>query len=165
MINWYPLLLSMDHKTVVIVGGGKIAFRKAKSFEQTGASVIVISPEILPELEDLSFVRCKKKTFERSDLEGAHLIFAATDQNDVNKYVVSCASPHQWVNNVSDGNTSNFINPAVVRRGDLVLTASTSGNSPVLAKEIKRQWEEQFGAEYEDIVKEYRDKRKTSVQE
>ena len=164
-INWYPLLLSMNNKTVVIVGGGKIAYRKAKGFENTGATVIVVSPNILPELEGLSFVRCKKKEFERSDLEGAHLIFAATDQDNVNTYVVSCATSYQWVNNVSDGNASNFINPAIVRRGDLVLTASTSGNSPILAKEIKRQWEDQFGDEYEEIVKEYRDKRKTSIQE
>ena len=162
-MNWYPLLLSMHNKTVVIVGGGKIAYRKAKGFEHTGANVVVIAPHIMPELESLPFVVWKKKSFEPADIEEAHLIFAATNQDEVNSYVVSCANSFQWVNNVSDGREGTFINPAVVRRGDLVLTASTSGNSPVLAREIKKQWEVQYGEEYKDLVEEFRDKRKTPL--
>ncbi|MGM9929829.1 MAG: bifunctional precorrin-2 dehydrogenase/sirohydrochlorin ferrochelatase [Bacillus sp. (in: firmicutes)] len=155
--------MCMKNKKVVIVGGGKIAYRKAKGFDQTGAKVLVIAPEIIEELTLLPFVECKQKSFERNDLDGAHLIFAATDNKEINEFVVSSASSQQWVNNVSDGKAGSFMTPAIVRRGDLVLTASTTGNSPVLAKEIKKQWEKQFDERYEQVVEEYRQKRKKTT--
>ena len=44
----------------------------------------------------------------------------------------------------------DFHNPALVRRGDLLLTVSTNGRSPGLAARIRRQLAATFGAEWAD---------------
>jgi precorrin-2 dehydrogenase/sirohydrochlorin ferrochelatase len=38
------------------------------------------------------------------------------------------------------------------QRGDLVITISTSGKSPALAKQLRQKLENQFGAEYADFL-------------
>ncbi|GGE54605.1 NAD(P)-dependent oxidoreductase [Priestia taiwanensis] len=156
----YPAMLQLEGKRVVIVGGGKIGLRKAQGFAGTGAEVIVISPEIVERFNELTFITWEKKYFEPEDIKEAHLIFAATDDKEVNRLVKACANDFQWVDVVSEQSESSFHVPAVVRRGKLTLTVSTSGASPVLAKEIKQQLAKQYDERYASIVEEYKAKRK-----
>ena len=43
MYNMYPLMFNLQNKVVVIIGGGKIAYRKASGLKDTGAFVTVVS--------------------------------------------------------------------------------------------------------------------------
>lgn len=156
----YPVMLSLTGRTVVIIGGGHIAHRKALGFEGTGAKVIVVAPEIQAELACLPFVECRHKSYEQEDILNADLLFAATNDKELNNRIMAEAPPATWINNVSDGKSGSFMTPAVVRRDDLVISISTSGNSPRLAKEIKKQVETQFGADYGDKVNQYKEQRK-----
>jgi precorrin-2 dehydrogenase / sirohydrochlorin ferrochelatase len=156
----YPAMLRLEGKRVVIVGGGKIALRKARGFTGTGATVTVISPAVVEGFSELSFVTWKKKYFEPEDIAKAHLVFAATNDKEVNRFVKECAHDFQWVDVVSEQAESSFHVPAVVRRGKLTLTVSTSGASPVLSKEIKQQLATYYDERYATIVQEYEEKRK-----
>ena len=61
MYNMYPLMFNLQNKVVVIIGGGKIAYRKASGLKNTGAFVTVISPEICEEMKELPFITWKQK--------------------------------------------------------------------------------------------------------
>ncbi|PFR65169.1 precorrin-2 dehydrogenase, partial [Bacillus cereus] len=84
MYNMYPLMFNLQNKVVVIIGGGKIAYRKASGLKDTGAFVTVISSEICKEMKELPYITWKQKTFSNDDIKDAHLIYAATNQHAVN---------------------------------------------------------------------------------
>lgn len=61
MYNMYPLMFNLHNKVVVIIGGGKIAYRKASGLKDTGAFVTVVSPEICKEMKELPYITWKQK--------------------------------------------------------------------------------------------------------
>ena len=136
----YPIMLDIRNKSVVLVGGGRIAFRKAKMLVKEGASVTVVSPELTPEFSKLA-ITWKKKPYEASDLEGAFLIFACTDVNEVNRQVRLDASSYQLVNVTSEQELSDFHNMAIVEEEETVLAISTRGANPSRAKGMKAKLE------------------------
>lgn len=143
---FYPLLLDLKNRTVLVVGGGGVAERKVESLIETGAAVTVVSPEVTPALEmlaDWKTIRILKRKFEESDLEGAMLVITATDDVQVQEFVAQAARARNiLVNTVDQPRLCDFIVPAVVRRGDIVLAISTSGKSPALAAALRTQLEE-----------------------
>ncbi|MGF9963380.1 precorrin-2 dehydrogenase [Bacillus rhizoplanae] len=139
MCNLYPLIFNLQGKTIVIIGGGKIAYRKAVGLKDTGAFVTVVSPDICEEMEKLSYITWKQKTFTEEDIKDAHLIYAATNHHDVNMMVKQAAHDFQWVNIVSDGTQSSFHTPAVIRDNEYIVSISTSGKDPAFAKQIKQE--------------------------
>ena len=139
MCNLYPLIFNLQGKNVVIIGGGKIAYRKAVGLKDTGAIVTVVSPEICEEMEKLSYITWKQKAFTEEDIKDAHLIYAATNHHDVNMMVKQAAHDFQWVNIVSDGTQSSFHTPAIIRDNEYIVSISTSGKDPAFAKQIKQE--------------------------
>lgn len=165
MTEMVPLVFSLQDKKIVIIGGGKIAFRKAKAFLKSGALITIISPHICDELKQLPTIKWIKKYFEKDDLTNAHIVIAATNDKKINNFVKDCTTDFQWFNDVSDQNNSDFHTPAVVRRGDLIISVSTSGKSPVLSKKIKKELETYFDDHYSEIVNDYASERKKTVVE
>ncbi|MGG0275347.1 precorrin-2 dehydrogenase [Bacillus rhizoplanae] len=139
MCNLYPLIFNLQGKIVVIIGGGKIAYRKAVGLKDTGAIVTVVSPDICEEMEKLSYITWKQKAFTEEDIKDAHLIYAATNHHDVNMMVKQAAHDFQWVNIVSDGTQSSFHTPAIIRNNEYIVSISTSGKDPTFAKQIKQK--------------------------
>ncbi|HDX9576788.1 TPA: precorrin-2 dehydrogenase [Bacillus pseudomycoides] len=139
MCNLYPLVCNLQGKRVVIIGGGKIAYRKAYGLQDTGALVTVVSPEICEEMKKLSYITWKQKIFTDEDIQDAHLIYAATNHHDVNMMVKQAAHDFQWINIVSDGTQSSFHTPAVIRNNEYIVSISTSGKNPAFAKRIKQE--------------------------
>ena len=131
-------MFNLHNKVVVIIGGGKIAYRKASGLKDTGAFVTVVSPEICKEMKELPYIT-EAKTFSNDDIKDAHLIYAATNQHAVNMMVKQAAHDFQWVNVVSDGTESSFHTPGVIRNGEYVVTISTSGKDPSFTKRMKQE--------------------------
>ena len=151
---FYPLYIDLEGKKCVVVGGGDVAERKVASLLECGAEVEVISPELTPgliKLADEGKLRIKGREYESGDLEGATLAIVATDNNAVNKEVHREASENRIPVNVVDiPELCSFIVPSTVRRGDLVISISTSGSCPALAKSIRKHLQQLFGEEYAD---------------
>jgi precorrin-2 dehydrogenase/sirohydrochlorin ferrochelatase len=82
------------------------------------------------------------------------LVIGATDDEDLNRRVSADAEHRKILCNIADRpDKCNFILPAVIARGDLVITVSTSGKSPALAKKLRRDIGRQFGEEYAVLLK------------
>jgi len=152
----YPILLLLEGRPCVVVGGGRVATRKVESLLVAGARVRVISPELHPDLRalrDAARLEHVARTFASGDLEGSFLVIAATDDTLVNEQVWREAEERGLlINTVDDPPRCNFYVPAVVRRGALTLAVSTDGKSCSLAAKLRRELEELFGPEYEPLV-------------
>lgn len=150
----YPIFLDLSGRRCVVVGGGEVANRKARKLLQARADVVVISPEIKPELESVA-VEVHRRPYREGDLEGAYLAFAATDSREANAAVAREAKEHDIPVNVADEpSEGDFALPSTLRRGRLQVAVSTGGASPTLARRIKDELEESFGPEWAGIVEE-----------
>lgn len=155
MTNYVPIQLNVEFKTVVIVGGGYVARQKVTSLLPAKANIVVVSPTLHDTLVPLAKsgqITWRKKVFEPRDLDGATLIFAATNDANVNNAVQEATQHWQLLNRADIQGESDFITPATVRRGPFMLTVSTSGASPALARKIKEDLAVQYDAIYEDYV-------------
>lgn len=155
MMGYYPISLNLDGKKVVVIGGGKIAKRKITGLIEARADITVVSPELTHELNEYAQagkINWKKKDFSAFDIRDAFLIIAATNQPEINQAVQAAAEPYQLISLVDDPEESSFILPSVVKRGRLSIAVSTSGASPILAKQIKQEIAARYGSEYKEYV-------------
>jgi precorrin-2 dehydrogenase/sirohydrochlorin ferrochelatase len=151
----YPIMLNLEGKKVVIVGGGKVAERKVTGLLGTGSHITVISPNTTDELKRLAGclrIEWIEKSFSKEDLDGAFLIFAATNDNEVNQYIKMAARDQQLVTIADDPEGSDFHVPSHIQRGRLSIAVSTGGASPTLARKIREQLEQQFDEGFEEYL-------------
>ncbi|SDN20652.1 NAD(P)-binding protein [Bacillus sp. OK048] len=151
----YPITLRLAGKKVVVAGGGKVAERKVSGLLGTNARIVVISPDITDELNRLAsngMIEWQKKSFSTEDINGALLIFAATNDHQLNQYIKTTTSDQQLVTIADDPAGSDFHVPSHIQRGRLSIAVSTGGASPTLAKKIREQLELQFDDRFEDYL-------------
>jgi precorrin-2 dehydrogenase/sirohydrochlorin ferrochelatase len=151
-VKTYPInVIGLEQRHSVVIGGGNVAARKVAGLLEAGARVTVISPALAPELKTLA--EAGRVVFIGRDLAGAFLVIAATDEPAVNRAVwqeaeqIGCL-----VNVVDDPAHSNFIVPAVVRRGDVSVAVSTGGASPALARHLRERLETLVGPDYGELA-------------
>jgi precorrin-2 dehydrogenase/sirohydrochlorin ferrochelatase len=155
-MKYYPIHLDIKNRNCLIVGGGAVGTRKVNTLLECGAHVTVVSPDPTPHLAQLASggsITLKKRTYRSDDLTDMFLVIGATDDEILNRQVSEDAERAQILCNIADRpEVCNFILPSIVRRGDLVITISTSGKSPALAKHLRQKLETQFGREYADFL-------------
>ncbi|MFH1624175.1 MAG: bifunctional precorrin-2 dehydrogenase/sirohydrochlorin ferrochelatase [Pseudomonadota bacterium] len=151
-MKYYPINLDITDKRCVVLGGGAVAERKVESLLKCRGAVTVISPVLTPRLKDLlsrGRIQHVGRNYQRGDLDGAFLVFGATNDSAVNAEASEEAHKKGTLVNIVDTpKRCNFIVPSVVDRADLVMTISTSGKSPALAKKIRKELEVTYGEEY-----------------
>lgn len=148
----YPVFLELAGRRAVVVGGGRVAERKALALLEAGAAVVVVAPETTPSLAAAaaeSQLVWHRRPFVPGDLAGAALAFAATDRREVNAAVAAEARAAGVPCNVADDpEACDFLVPALVRRGDLLIAISTGGASPAVARRVRETLEARFGPEW-----------------
>lgn len=143
----YPILLNLNNRTAVVVGGGLVALRKVRDLLDTGARITVIAPEVHPELKALTLkqdrIVLEQRPYRAGDLDGAVLVFSCTDSHVVNRQVFEDAETLGiFINAADDPPNCSFFLPSFARRGDFILAVSTSGTSPALAARLRRTLEQ-----------------------
>lgn len=134
----FPVSLIVDRRSVLIVGGGRVALRKAKALLASDAFVTVIAPEILPELGALPVVRLVRP-FQAEDAIGFDWVFACTDDRDVNRAVLRDAHAAGAICCLADGGwpEGDFIVPAQLVTDGCRIAVSTDGRSCRSAKALR----------------------------
>ncbi|MBI5888495.1 MAG: bifunctional precorrin-2 dehydrogenase/sirohydrochlorin ferrochelatase [Deltaproteobacteria bacterium] len=152
LMRYYPVFLDIRGKRCAVVGGGKVAERKALGLLSAGALVSVISPRLTVRLKGLALagkVEHISRRFEKGCLKGAAIVIAASDSKDVNAAVFKEAARRGIpVNTVDDPALCSFIVPSAIERGDLTIAISTGGKAPALAKRVREYLEKIIGMEY-----------------
>lgn len=144
IVKYYPVMLNLKSQLVVVIGAGKVAYRKLIDLIEAEANIVVIAPKIINEIKELARqlenLNLKIKNYEVGDLKKAKLVFCTTNNSDVNKKVYQEASDNNiFINSADDLDNCSFILPAIVRAGDLIIAVSTSGASPTMAVNLKKE--------------------------
>ena len=138
IVDGYPLVVRLDGRTVLVVGGGAVALRKTEGLLASGAHVRVVSPEFVDGFASQAGVELVQRRYEPADLDGAWLVVAATNDPVAQQQIFDeCEARHVFCNAVDDPDRCSFVLPAVERRGPVIVAVSTQGRSPTLAKHLR----------------------------
>lgn len=152
----YPVVLDLEGRRCVVVGGGSIAEHKVRGLLEAGAAVTVVAQEAtggLRALAEQGALTLVPRAYRAGDLDGAFLAIAATDDTAVNAEVYGEARQRGvLLNAVDDSQHCDFAAPSVVRRGDLSISVSTAGKAPALARRLREVLSRQFGDEWGELV-------------
>ena len=151
-MGYVPIFLDVTGRECVVVGGGEVAARKVQSLLEAGAHVTVVSPRLSPPLGAIAargLVIHVARDYERGDIRGCILVYAATDDPRLHRELAAEARALGIPINVADvPELCTFIAPAVVKRGALQIAISTAGASPAFAARLRGALEDRFGTEY-----------------
>ena len=157
MAHGYPIFLEVRGRVCLVVGGGAVAERKVRALLTQGGAVRVVSPMLTPALAAAAaagHITHRERPFAPADLEGAFLVFAATDDPAVNAAVAAAAEAARVPVNVADDpSRSTFLVPSTFQRGEVTVAVSTGGASPALAKRLRADLEEKVGEEYAALAR------------
>ena len=158
----YPVNLVLTGRRCLVVGGGRVAARKAEGLLACGATVHVVAPVVGDEVRALAgtagsppdgALTWEERPYRPGEVAGYRLAVAATDDPEVNRAVFADGeAAGVWVNSADDPANCSFTLPAVVRRGPVMVTVSTGGQSPALATWLKARVAAEIGPEYEVLV-------------
>jgi siroheme synthase-like protein len=142
---YYPVFIDLRGRPVLVVGGGVVAERKVESLLEAEAAITVVSPDATEKLIESAGrgeIVLNRRRFRESDLDGVTLAISATGDLAVQQEVAALArSKKILVNTADQPELCDFIVPAVVRRGDVLVAVSTSGTSPALAAALRSRIE------------------------
>lgn len=141
----YPIQLTPSDKRCLVAGGGAIALQKIEQLLAAKMRVLVVAPAIDPAIEALALrdaddaLVIERREAHLDDVREKALVIAATDDRAVNAALAAAAAAQNiLVNAVDDPQACTFYAPAVVRRGDVSITISTDGGSPLFAAQLRR---------------------------
>jgi precorrin-2 dehydrogenase/sirohydrochlorin ferrochelatase len=152
------MFMKLEGKRCLVVGAGKVGEPKIGGLLGTGARVRVIAlqaTETVQAWAQAGKITLELRAFAAEDLDGTFLAVVATASRALNGSIYREAQRRGVLCNVVDvPEFCDFYYPAVVRRGDLQIAISTSGQSPSLSQKLRQQLERQFGPGYAKWVKE-----------
>ena len=145
-MGYYPILMQMAGRRVLLVGGGHVADEKIGKLVEAGADVTVVAPRLIPQVQrfiDEGQARLRHREYCRGDVQGFEVVMIATDDGEVNRAVAAEArAAGIWVNAADDVTNCDFILPSLARRGTITIATSTGGASPALARWLRERMEE-----------------------
>ena len=134
-----PVMLNLTGRHVLVVGGGRIATRKAEALVNEGARVTVIAPDVTDELRQMDVV-IVERTYNPGDATCFQLVITATGDTAVDQQVYDDANNEGiWVNSADDPDRCSFYLAATHRAGPVVIAVSTEGASPALASHLRSE--------------------------
>src|SRR3954454_9898536 len=152
----YPVNLRLHGVPCLVVGGGPVALGKVRGLLDGEATVTVVAPEVVDELDELcrnNRITVEQRRYERGDAAGYRLVITATGNPAVDGSVFEdAATAGVWINAADDPAHCSFTVPARVRRGSLLVTFATGGQSPALAAWLRERFLAGRGREYEQLL-------------
>lgn len=146
-MDFFPVFLNLRDQTVLVVGAGSVAERKARMLLQASAKVRVVAQELNPQFLSWLAEGCIEHAspfYHACYLQGVRLVFAASSDRALNAQVYADAEQAGVLVNVVDEPTQcRFISPALIDRSPVQVAISTGGSSPVLAR-VLRGWIERL---------------------
>lgn len=153
----YPVGLVVSGRACLVVGGGRVAARKAEGLLGCGARVTVVAPWVSEAVRGLGAgapdLRVDERPYLRGEVAAYRLAVTATDDPEVNRAVFEDGeAAGVWVNSADDPSNCSFTLPAVVRQGPVVAAISTGGRSPALASWLRGRVAELIGPEHATLA-------------
>jgi precorrin-2 dehydrogenase/sirohydrochlorin ferrochelatase len=165
----YPIFLELGGRRAVIVGGGAVAAQKAQALLAAGARLVVVSKTI----DDALAALCQgtnaeliKSGYSKNYIAEAVLVIAATNDERLNKQIYKDCQELEILCNVVDApQLSDFIVPAVVKRGDLQVAIGTEGHCPAYSGHLRKKLERTITLQHGEFLAELEKLRKRIIKD
>ena len=151
-VPMYPVVLRIEGRPCLVVGGGPVAARKVAELARCGALITVVAPAIDPAIVDLTnageagTVQVERRPYRDGEAADYRLVVTATGLPAVDRTVAADAeAAGVWVNSADDAEHCTFLLPSVHRDGPVSIAVSTGGASPALATWLRREVAETLG--------------------
>lgn len=155
----FPAFLKLENLRVLLVGGGNVGLEKLTAILRSSpnTAVTVVSISYLAELREVASRHPRIQLIERgwleTDLDGADIVFAATDDPALHRRIKEAARTRRLLMNVADTpDLCDFYLSSVVQKGQLKVAISTNGKSPTVAKRVRAVLEETLPDELDDVL-------------
>jgi siroheme synthase-like protein len=151
----YPVMLELAGRRCVVIGAQAIREGKVEGLLAGGADdVLVLEPTVDDRFDGVAGVRVERREWRPDDLDGASLAIASSADDTTRAGIAREARARDvLVNVVDDIPNCDWAAPALVRRGDLVLAIGTGGVSPAVARLVRERLQEDFGAEWAELLR------------
>ncbi len=165
--NLYPLFLKLKNLQVLIVGGGFVAEEKLMFLLKSSpdANITMVSPKYRDatiKIANSGNVKRIIDTYNKTYLQGNHLVIATTNSPEVNKEVYAdCRAENKLVNVADNPPYCDFYMGGIVTKGNVKVAISTNGKSPTTAKRLRQFFEDVIPENIDDLVKNLNHYRKT----
>ncbi|PHM39065.1 siroheme synthase [Xenorhabdus mauleonii] len=144
-MDYLPLFVQLKARSVLLVGGGEIAARKASLLLRAGAALTIVAPELHDELQQ-RYQKAEFKwlqgAFKSEYLDGVFLVVAATDDHSLNQHIYEEANNRAVLVNIVDNQPlCSAIFPSIIDRSPVIVAISSAGTSPVLTRLLREKLE------------------------
>ena len=132
MKKFLPISLDITDKKILVIGGGRIALQKIRILQQFTSLITVLAPEITGDLEDMREITCIKEQYAPEFLDGYFLVYACTNNHDLNRQIFEDAKKRRILVNVVDNpELSDFVSPAIALFPDgMTIAVGSNGKNP-----------------------------------
>jgi len=156
----YPVFLKLEGKRVLLVGGGDVAFRKARALRESRCRLTVVGKELALSFKawlEKNRVEWEERPYRDGEAADYFLVISATDDPEANRRVFEDASRAERLVNVADQpHLCNLFIPSILKRGMLQLAISTGGACPAVARRLRLELDaaipERYGPLLEKIA-------------
>mgnify|MGYP002646663966 CR=1 FL=1 len=137
---YFPMFVDISEKQIFVVGAGTIAKRRIRSLSQFTDHLVVIAPEVNPEMNEMEKkgqITILRKKYESSDIYEADMVIAAANDHRTNEDIYRvCKERGILVNVCSDKTKCDFYFPGLVRKEDVVIGVTANGTNHKKVKDI-----------------------------
>lgn len=156
-----PLIIDVSELTLAIIGSGPQARRRLQMVDAAGAQFVrVFAENAEDEMRQLAGDRLVEQWPNESEIAACHIIYVANVDDTLAEQFTAQGRANKTLVNVEDVKPlCDFHVPAIVRRGDMLLTASTGGHSPGLARRLKTSLETHYPEEWSERLAELSSRR------
>jgi precorrin-2 dehydrogenase/sirohydrochlorin ferrochelatase len=140
-----PVALNITNKKILFIGGGKVTSHKLASVIKFSSNITILAPEIAEELRNDGRLKLLSKKYERTDLQDYQLVFACTNNRELNARIKREANSLGILVNVADDQElCDFISPAIYKNDQISISVSSNATDVKLAIRIRNWIKEQF---------------------
>ncbi len=152
-MGYFPFYIDIKDKNCLIIGGGKVALRKAEKLLGFEPNITVVSPNVCDELISNNNIKIISRRFSFCDLDGMYMVICATNDKTLNKAVYSeCRKRGIHVNSVDEKEHCSFIFPALAVSKNVTIGISTSGKSPLYSRYLREKSEELIAGNCDELI-------------
>lgn len=126
-MNYLPISLNLFKKKVLIVGGGNVALLKSKNLSRFTSDITFLATDFMPEIANSGYPTICK-AYEKSDLKGFSLVYACTDNRQLNHQIKDdCSDTGLLVSVCDNPPLSDFVSPATYQKGTITISVGSDG--------------------------------------
>ena len=141
-MSFFPLYINLKDKKILLIGGGNVALEKLEKLIDFTLNIKVISKKFSKDFVQFATrhaIPMVQKAYRKGDINGYDIVVVATDFQELHKEIyLESRDSRVFVNSVDNTAYCDFIFPSYIKRGDLVISVSTSGASPAMANRIRK---------------------------